>query len=60
VNGKPPHHLWAESIREVGVLFVVFGPLDTVFAGDPNWLVALLICVAGLLFVYIGILLEAE
>jgi len=60
VNGKPPHQLWAEAVRDVGVLFAVFGPLDTIYASQPNWRVALALFLAGMATLYIGILMESD
>jgi hypothetical protein len=42
----------ADAIREVGVLFVTFAPLDLAFQGSPNPPVA-----AALIFFLAGVLL---
>jgi len=62
--GKKRHELWAEAIRDVGILLLVFAPLDTLFrAGHGtwlDWLIALGVALLGLLLVGIGIKIEAE
>lgn len=60
MNGRPPHHLWAEAVRDIGILFAVFGPLDTIYAAQPNWTAASLMCIGGFVVIYIGVLMEAE
>ncbi len=35
---KQRHELWAEAIRDIGILLLVFAPLDTLFrAGRGTW-----------------------
>lgn len=62
VERKEPHQLWAEAIRDVGILFFVFGPLDTILKGDEgqNWLLASLIAFLGILLVTEGVRKESE
>ncbi len=61
---KQRHELWAEAIRDVGILFFVFAPLDTLFrAGHgtwKDWLIALAVALLGLLLIAIGIRMESE
>jgi hypothetical protein len=62
--GKKRHELWAEAIRDIGILLLVFAPLDTLFrAGlgtQLDWLIALGVALLGLLLIGIGIKIEAE
>jgi hypothetical protein len=62
--GKKRHELWAEAIRDVGILLLVFGPLDTLFRAGRgtslDWLIALGVALLGLLLIAIGIKIEAE
>jgi hypothetical protein len=53
--------LTAEAIREVGVLFVAFAPLDTVFAPSApgTFAVALLFLLVGLPLFLIGLRMES-
>ena len=60
---KRRHELWAEAIRDVSILLLVFAPLDTLFrAGHGtrlDWLIALGVALLGLLLIAIGITIEA-
>ena len=42
--GVKRHELWAEAIRDIGILFLVFAPLETLLRKDHgswvDWLVA--------------------
>jgi len=62
--GKKRHELWAEAIRDVGILLLVFGPLDTLFRAGrgtwPDWLIALGVALLGLPLIGIGVKIEAE
>jgi hypothetical protein len=63
VADKKPHELWAEAIRDVGLLFFVFGPLDTILKSAKDresfdWVVAALIAFLGILLVAKGVELE--
>ncbi len=59
---KPRYELWAEAIRDVGILLFVFAPLDTLFrAGHGtslDWLIALGIAGLGLLSIEVGVRME--
>jgi hypothetical protein len=54
-------HRVGESIREIGILALVFGPLDAYFAPQPSEgrLVALAVAFA-LILIAAGIILEAD
>jgi len=43
---KPRHELWAECLREIGVLLLVFAPLEVVLRNERSlwwqWVVALM------------------
>jgi len=64
VARKQAYELWAEAIRDVGILFFVFGPLDTLLRGGRgtrvDWLIALGIAILGLLLIAVGIKMESE
>ena len=50
-----------ETIREGGILVVVFGPLDAIFQKEgPGELLIALMVVFGLLSVTLGIILESH
>jgi len=56
---KARYELWAEAIRDIGILLFVFAPLDTLLrAGRVNfidWLIAIGIALFGLLLIEIGV-----
>lgn len=64
VVAKPRHELWAECIRDIGILLLVFAPLDTLFelghAPWWHWIVALVLLIGGLLLVDRGVRMESE
>lgn len=53
------HELWAEAIRDMGILFFVFGPLETLLRKERgswvDWLIAAAIAMIGLLFIEKGV-----
>ena len=57
--GKKRHELWAEAIRDIGILFFVFAPLETLLRKDGggwlDWLMAAAIAILGLLFIEKGV-----
>jgi hypothetical protein len=58
---RKAQHLLGESIRDIGILVAVFGPLDAFFQRErPSLLTLTSIVVGGLLFIALGIILEAE
>ena len=64
MSARLRHELWAESIRDVGILFFVFAPLDTLLRNARgswvDWLIALGIAILGLLAIALGVKLEAD
>ena len=58
--GREARRLVGESIREVGVLLLTFGPLDAFFEpAPPGALFLAVVIVGGLCLVVLGIILEA-
>lgn len=61
---KKRYELWAEALRDIGILFFVFAPLDTLLrAGHGtavDWIVAAGIAIIGLLLIEVGIWVERE
>jgi hypothetical protein len=57
--GRQRYELWAEAIRDVGILLATFAPLDTVlkpgYGTYVDWLVALGILFVGLLLITVGV-----
>jgi hypothetical protein len=64
VGGKKPYELWAESIREIGILLLVFGPLETLprseRTGRKDWLIAFAVAILGLLLIVKGVRMESD
>jgi hypothetical protein len=57
---KPAHELKAEALREIGVLLIVFGPVDTFFnQGEKHWIAAIAALCVGVMLVWVGIDMEA-
>jgi hypothetical protein len=57
---KTAHELKAETLREIGILLVVFGPLDTFFApGEQHWIGAIITAALGAVLVRAGIRMQA-
>jgi len=58
------HELWAEAIRDIGILFFVFAPLETLLRKDRgswmDWLIAGAIATLGLLFIEKGVRMGTE
>jgi hypothetical protein len=63
VAEKKRYQLWAESIRDIGILFLVFAPLDTLILGERgkwlDWLIATLVAVVGYLLIEKGVRMES-
>jgi hypothetical protein len=60
INKRKAFHLAAETMREIGILVVVFGPLDAFFQEEvaaPDTLSG--IVVLALFAIVIGIMIEA-
>jgi len=53
------HELWAEALRDIGILFFVFAPLETLLRKErglwPDWLIAGTIAILGLLLIEKGV-----
>jgi hypothetical protein len=61
LNWPRAHDLLGETAREMGLLIVVFAPLDSIFADAPvNQVVLATMIFFGLLLVGGGILIEAR
>jgi hypothetical protein len=64
VDGKAKHLLWAEAIRDIGILFLVFAPLDTLVMWEGRhwweWLIALGVAITGVLLLRKGVKMESE
>lgn len=63
---KPRYELWGESLRELGVLVLVFVPLDVLVELFRNgqrpdtrhWSIVTAFAVSGLLMMFIGVEIE--
>ena len=61
IDKRKAQRLPGESIRDIGILVVVFGPLDAFFQKErPSILLLALVVAGGLLFIGLGVILEAE
>jgi hypothetical protein len=64
VADKTRLKLWAEALRDIGILFLVFAPLDTLLLGEhghwTDWLLAALIACLGYLLIERGVRMECE
>jgi LPXTG-motif cell wall-anchored protein len=64
VGGRQQYELWAEVLRDMGILFFVFAPLDTLLktgrGNETDWLIAIAIAIIGLLFILVGIKIGTE
>ena len=61
LNWRRAEELFAETLREVGVLIVVFAPLDAAFGDVPvNTALVAALTFAGLLSVACGIIIGAR
>ncbi|PYP69762.1 MAG: hypothetical protein DMD41_16345 [Gemmatimonadetes bacterium] len=61
IDRRKVQRLLGETIRDIGILIVVFGPLDAFFQKErPSFLLLALVVAFGLLFIAVGIILEAE
>ena len=62
--GNKRHELWAEALRDVGTLFLVFAPLETLLRKERgswlDWLVAGTIATLGLLLIEKGVRMGTE
>jgi hypothetical protein len=59
VASKQRHELWAEAIRDMGILFLVFAPLDTLIMTEhrrwTDWSIAIVIAVLGVALIEKGV-----
>ncbi len=65
---RPRYELWGESLRELGVLILVFVPLDLVVEGlhrsygqqrsEGHWIIVTLAGVIGFILVLVGVEIE--
>ncbi len=61
IDRRKAQRLLGESIRDIGILVVVFGPLDAFFQKErPSIPLLALVVACGLLFIGLGIIIEAE
>ena len=61
IDKRKAQHLVGETIRDIGILVLVFAPLDAFFREQRTPPVPLtLICGVGLLCIGLGIMLEAR
>jgi hypothetical protein len=61
INKRKAQHLLGETIRDIGILVVVFGPLDAFFQeGRFSALPLALMVGGGLLCIALGIMIEAK
>jgi len=61
IDDRKALQLLGESVREVGILVLVFAPLDAFFQEEvPHIPVIAAVVASALLFVAIGIMLESE
>ena len=64
MDGKQAYELWSEALRDVGVLLIVFAPLETLLKSGHgtslDWLVATGVAVLGLLLLWIGVKIETR
>ena len=61
LNWHRAEELFAETVREVGVLIVVFAPLDAAFSDLPvNTLLVAIWTFAGFVFIAGGIIIGAR
>lgn len=63
MSDKKRHELWAEAIRDIGILFFVFAPLETLLrisfgTWDWHWLIAVGVAILGLLLIEKGVRME--
>ncbi len=54
------YELWGESVREIGILVLVFVPLDILISpgAAPNWKNILIFAGVGLILIVLGVEIE--
>jgi hypothetical protein len=64
VSAKRQADLIAEVLRDVGILFFVFGPFDTLLQREhltlEAWSIAGMLAIVGLLLIVVGITIDAR
>ena len=60
MDKRKAQQLLGETTRDIGILVVVFAPLDAFFRKEPTALLPLVLVIAGgLICIVLGIMLEA-
>ncbi len=59
---RHPYELIEESLREIGILMLVFVPLDTLLRPNapPRWAIAVIFGGLGFILIVVGIWMEGE
>lgn len=57
---KRRKELLNEALRDIGMLAIVFAPLDTILSEHPKWWAAVLFLVGGVVTLAAGIELDAR
>lgn len=63
MDEKRRYQLWAESVREIGILLLVFGPLETLLRAPMNVtevLIAFALAVSGFILIFAGVKMGAD
>ncbi len=61
IDERKAQQLLGETMRDIGILVFVFAPLDAFFQRErPGWFPLALVVACGLLFIGLGIMLEAK
>ena len=61
IDKRNARRLVGETLRDIGILLIVFGPLDAFFQmAQPSVVVLVLLVAAGLCFITLGIIIEAQ
>ena len=64
VDEKKRYELLGESVREVGILLLVFGPLETLLRSGNvrtiDWLIAFVLAVFGFILIAVGVSMGGE
>ncbi len=58
---RPQFELWGETLREIGILIVVFVPLETLLRPGPvRWAYPLVFFAFGAILTVVGVRLESR
>ena len=61
---RPTYVLWAEAIREIGILLVVFVPLEFLLRhgsiSREDWAISIIFLVVGLILIQIGVVIGRD